>query len=66
MQGGVAQKVRNHRSGHVEKAHVASYLFDQQYQTFNNQQFAYDPGAAAVVGDMDSAWRNEVRVTHTR
>ncbi|GAB4821604.1 hypothetical protein N2152v2_008650 [Parachlorella kessleri] len=46
---GVAANLRNHRSGHVEDAHLSSFAFDEQYQTFMSYGYAHDPGGQGVV-----------------
>jgi hypothetical protein len=33
--GGVPQALRNHRAGHVEDAHLSTFTFDEQYNTFH-------------------------------
>jgi len=51
---GLAAGQRNHRSGHVEDAHMHPYHFEEQYATFHALGYAAAPGTSQVVGDMGS------------
>ncbi|KAL5723752.1 hypothetical protein ACHQM5_007109 [Ranunculus cassubicifolius] len=53
---GVAQGMRNHKLGFIEDASVASFLFDEQYNTFHKYGYAADPSGSNgnnVVGDLE-------------
>lgn len=51
---GVAQGMRNHKLGFVENAHIESFVFDEQYNTFYKYGYAADPSAASYVGDLEA------------
>ncbi|EFN53026.1 hypothetical protein CHLNCDRAFT_32300 [Chlorella variabilis] len=52
-QKNLTQALRNHRAGHVEDANLASYSFDEQYNTFQAQGVAHDPEGTGVVRHRD-------------
>nr|GEU58440.1 pre-mRNA-processing factor 17 isoform X1 [Tanacetum cinerariifolium] len=59
---GIAQGMRNHKLGFVENASIASFTFDEQYNTFYKYGYAADPSANAgynYVGDIDALKRND-------
>lgn len=47
--GGLSAGMRNHRSGFVEDAHLSSFSFDEQYNTYQTFGFAHDPAGQGVV-----------------
>ncbi|MEW5301226.1 MAG: hypothetical protein WDW38_004777 [Sanguina aurantia] len=49
---GLAAGMKNHRSGHVEDAHMNQYHFDEQYNTFHSFGYAQAPSGEGLVGDM--------------
>ncbi|BBM98947.1 pre-mRNA-processing factor 17 [Marchantia polymorpha subsp. ruderalis] len=54
---GIAQGLRNHKLGFVEDASIASFMFDEQYNTFHTYGYAADPAASIgnhVVGDLEA------------
>eukprot|EP00240_Pyramimonas_obovata_P007446 CAMPEP_0118921158 /NCGR_PEP_ID=MMETSP1169-20130426/527_1 /TAXON_ID=36882 /ORGANISM="Pyramimonas obovata, Strain CCMP722" /LENGTH=183 /DNA_ID=CAMNT_0006861833 /DNA_START=214 /DNA_END=761 /DNA_ORIENTATION=- len=50
---GLSAGQRNHKLGHVEDAHLGSFNFDEQYNTFHNYGYAAEPSGAGVVGDVE-------------
>lgn len=59
---GIAQGMRNHKLGFVEDAAIGSFLFDEQYNTFQKYGYAADPSASAgndYVGDLDALKQND-------
>lgn len=59
---GIAQGMRNHKLGFVEDAHIESFVFDEQYNTFHKYGYAADPSASAgynYVGDLDALRQND-------
>ncbi|XP_074269565.1 uncharacterized protein LOC141592698 isoform X1 [Silene latifolia] len=55
---GLAQGLRNHKLGSVEDASIASFHFDEQYNTFQSLGYAADPSATHFVGDLNSLETN--------
>eukprot|EP00210_Caulerpa_lentillifera_P008701 g8300.t1 len=47
--------MQNHWSGAVEDEHLDAHVFDEQYLSFHNRGFAYDPTGRTVIGDKE-AW----------
>lgn len=59
---GIAQGMRNHKLGFVEDAHIESFVFDEQYNTFHKYGYAADPSASAgynYIGDLDALHQND-------
>ncbi|KAK3443135.1 pre-mRNA-processing factor 17 isoform X1 [Eucalyptus grandis] len=59
---GIAQGMRNHKLGFVEDAAIGSFLFDEQYNTFQRYGYAADPCASTgneYVGDLDALKQND-------
>jgi pre-mRNA-processing factor 17 len=59
---GIAQGMRNHKLGFVEDAHIESFVFDEQYNTFHKYGYAADPSGSAgynYVGDLDALRQND-------
>lgn len=57
MKDGIAQGLRNHKLGFVEDASIASFVFDEQYNTFHTYGYAADPATRTgsnVVGDLEA------------
>ncbi|KAL2649435.1 hypothetical protein R1flu_017563 [Riccia fluitans] len=57
---GLAKGLKNHKLGFVEDASIASFMFDEQYNTFHAYGYAADPAASIgnhVVGDVDAMKR---------
>lgn len=46
---GLAQGLRNHRAGHVERTHLHSFAFDEQYNTFHSYGRAAAPTGQGTV-----------------
>lgn len=44
--GAIPAGLRNHWAGHAENAYVSSYSFDEQYNSFQSQGRAADPGVS--------------------
>jgi len=53
---GIAQGMKNHRSGHVEDTFMNPYIFDEQYNTFHSLGYAHAPGGGGLVGS-DEAFK---------
>uniref|UniRef100_A0A7S1S208 Pre-mRNA-processing factor 17 n=1 Tax=Alexandrium catenella TaxID=2925 RepID=A0A7S1S208_ALECA len=45
------QQFVNHKLGHVEKAHMSSFAFDEQYHTFHNFGYAANPARSVPTGE---------------
>ncbi|KAL6187075.1 hypothetical protein ACLB2K_043190 [Fragaria x ananassa] len=59
---GLAQGMRNHKLGFVEDAAIEPFIFDEQYNTFQNYGYAADPSASAgynYVGDLTALQKND-------
>ncbi|KAK4753596.1 hypothetical protein SAY87_001700 [Trapa incisa] len=59
---GIAQGMRNHKLGFVEDAAIDSFIFDEQYNTFQRYGYAADPSASVgynYVGDLDTLKQND-------
>ena len=59
---GVAQGLRNSKTGYVEDASIASFMFDEQYNTFHAYGYAADPGGLTgsnIVGDAAAVGLND-------
>ncbi|KAK4760472.1 hypothetical protein SAY87_005365 [Trapa incisa] len=59
---GIAQGMRNHKLGYVEDAAIDSFIFDEQYNTFQRYGYAADPSASVgynYVGDLEALKQND-------
>ncbi|WMV28272.1 hypothetical protein MTR67_021657 [Solanum verrucosum] len=50
---GLAQGLRNHKLGFVEDASIESFVFDEQYNTFQKYEYAVDPSQNSYIGDLE-------------
>ncbi|KAF3611453.1 hypothetical protein DY000_02044920 [Brassica cretica] len=55
---GIAQGMRNHKLGFVEDASIGSFVFDEQYSTFQKYGYAADPSGMNYVGDAEALKQN--------
>lgn len=55
--GGVPQALRNHRAGHVEDAHLSTFTFDEQYNTFHSYGYAQNPTGTGFVAHREGTSR---------
>lgn len=59
---GMAAGERNHPTGHVEDAHVGTWTFEEQFNTFQAYGYSMEPGGEGFVGDTATlASRNGAR-----
>ncbi|CAN8311925.1 unnamed protein product [Cochlearia groenlandica] len=56
---GIAQGMRNHKLGFVEDASIGSFVFDEQYSTFQKYGYAADPSGMNYVGDVEALKQND-------
>ncbi|KAJ0229131.1 WD_REPEATS_REGION domain-containing protein [Hirschfeldia incana] len=56
---GIAQGMRNHKLGFVEDASIGSFVFDEQYSTFQKYGYAADPSGMNYVGDAEALKQND-------
>uniref|UniRef100_A0A7N0U0Y2 Pre-mRNA splicing factor n=1 Tax=Kalanchoe fedtschenkoi TaxID=63787 RepID=A0A7N0U0Y2_KALFE len=59
---GIAQGMRNHKRRFVEEAAIESFVFDEQYNTFQKYGYAADPSASTGYnygGDIDALQKND-------
>ncbi|KAG5603900.1 hypothetical protein H5410_025392 [Solanum commersonii] len=50
---GLAQGLRNHKLGFVEDASIESFVFDEQYNTFQKYEYAIDPSQNSFIDDLE-------------
>jgi len=48
---GAAGEDRNHPTGHVEDAHLDTFVFDDQYNTFQSYGYSMEPSGEGFIGD---------------